>query len=62
MKHRCKLNTVSFRMWGIPSFAWGMITLTLAASGKRLTDDRGGGSNDSGFLNGLAKGLRDNPI
>ena len=60
MKHRSKLNTVTFRMWGIPSFARGMVTLTLTASGERLTDDRGGGSDDSGFLDGLAQGFGNN--
>ena len=54
MKNRCKQRTITFRVWGVTTFAWGMGTLSLTTLGECFPDDWGGGGDDSGLLDGQA--------
>ena len=54
VKNRCKQHTITFCVWGVTTFAWGMGTLSLTALGEGFPDDWGGGGDDPGLLDGLA--------
>ena len=53
MKYARKNHTVPLRMHGILPFTGGMVAFPLASPRKCFPDDRGGGGDDPGFLNGL---------